>query len=243
MSDEKVAKTFESLVLKGKIRSAVRFATMRDKGGFLAPDATDEKTGLTVLEVLKGKHPEAIIPDAEVLEEYSEVPDMVPLDTTSDTVTEVAAKLSGVGGPGGVDAVRLQQWLLRFGTGSHMFRGAVAGFTCWMVNETPPWAAYWALMANRLLTLDKCPGVRPVRIGEIWRRLLAKYVLHEAGAQVTEICGNDNLCAGLKADIDCAVHAVRVQWATKEEEEEEEWGFLLADAANAFNAGNRIAFL
>ena len=99
MSDEKVAKTFESLVLKGKIRSAVRFATMRDKGGVLAPDATDEKTGLTVLEVLKGKHPEAIIPDAEVLEEYPEVPDMVPLDTTSDTVVELAAKLSGAGGP------------------------------------------------------------------------------------------------------------------------------------------------
>ena len=75
MSDEKVEKTFESLVLKGKIRSAVRFATMRGKGGVLAPDATDEKTGLTVLEVLKGKHPEAIIPDAEVLEEYPEVPD------------------------------------------------------------------------------------------------------------------------------------------------------------------------
>ena len=199
MSDEKVAKTFESLVLKGKIRLAVRFATMRDKGGVLAPDATDEKTGLTVLEVLKGKHPEAIIPDAEVLEEYPEVPDMVPLDTTSDTVVEVAAKLSGAGGPGWVDAVWLQQWLLRFGTESHALREAVADFTRWMANETPPWAAYRALMANRLLALDKCPGVWPVGIGEIWRRLLAKCVLQEAGAQATEVCGNDNLCAGLKA--------------------------------------------
>ena len=96
-------------------------------------------------------------------------------------------------------------------------------------------------MANRLMALDKCPGVRPVGIGEIWRRLFSKCVLKEAGAEATEACGSDQLCAGLKAGIEGAVHAVRAMAAIRPDEEE--WGFLLVDAANAFNAGNRTAIL
>ena len=71
----------------------------------------------------------------------------------------------------------LQQWLLRFGTSSNKLRESVANLCRWLANETPPWAAYRAIMANRLIALDKCPGVRPVGVGEIWRRLLVKYVL------------------------------------------------------------------
>ena len=119
--DEKVAKTFETLVIKGKIRSAIRFAMLRDKGGVLAPGAVDEKSGKTVLEVLKGKHPEVVIPEVGALEGYVEVPELVPVDVTGGTVVEVAAKLSGAGDPGAVDAVDAvdavgrQQWLLWFG--------------------------------------------------------------------------------------------------------------------------------
>ena len=73
------------------------------------------------------------------LEDYEVVPDMLEVDITADTVTEVAAKLSGAGGPGGVDAIALQQWLLRYGVQSHSLREAVAEFTRWMTNDTPPW--------------------------------------------------------------------------------------------------------
>ena len=99
-------------------------------------------------------------------------------------------------------------------------------------------------MANRLMALDKCSGVRPVGIGKIWRRLFAKCVLKVAGAEATEVYGSDQLCAGLKAGIEGAVHAVRAMEAIHQDDDpEEEWGFLLVDAANAFNAGNRTAIL
>ena len=241
MTEEAVAKTFTAMVLKGKIRAAVRFATLRGEGGVLNGSDIDKKSGTRVLDVLHSKHPEAVIPDAAVLEEYAVVPAMKDLDVTCDTVTKVAGELSGAGGPGGVDAVALQHWLLRFGKDSFALREAVAEFTRWMANSTPPWAAIRAIMANRLMALDKCPGVRPVGIGEIWRRLFSKCVLKEAGAEATEACGSDQLCAGLKADIEGAVHAVRAMAAIRPDEEE--WGFLLVDAANAFNAGNRTAIL
>ena len=67
-----------------------------------------------------------------------------------------------------------------------------------------------AMMANRLvLALDKQSGTRPVGIGEVCRRLWAKCLLKAIGSQATAACGNFNLCAGLQAGIEGAVHAVR----------------------------------
>ena len=237
-------KTFTRMVLQGKIRQAVRFVTERGLGGALkAEDVVANKDGTetTVEEVLKSKHPEAVEPGVGVLEEYPEVPELVTLDVTADTVAKVAAKLSGAAGPGGVDAIGLQQWLLKYGVSSTLLREAVAEFTRWMANFSPPWAAYRAIMANRLIALDKCPGVRPVGIGEIWRRIFAKCVIVIAGGEAKEQCGDEQLCAGLEAGIEGGIHAARQAWT--DNEEDEEWGFLLVDARNAFNEGNRSAFL
>jgi hypothetical protein len=64
-------------------------------------------------------------------------------------------------------------------------------------------------MACRLVALDKSPGVRPVGIGEVYRRLMAKCLLKVVGHQATDAAGNLNLCAGLSAGIEGAIHAVR----------------------------------
>ena len=73
-----------------------------------------------------------------------------------------------------------------------------------MANFFPPWAAYCALMACRLVALDKRPGVRPVGIGETLRRALAKLVMRTAKT----VCGNLQLCAGIEAGIEGATHAL-----------------------------------
>ena len=46
--------------------------------------------------------------------------------------------------------------------------------------NNPPSAAYRALMAGRLIAHEKNPGVRPIAIGEVLRRLIAKCVLSVA---------------------------------------------------------------
>ena len=79
----------------------------------------------------------------------------------------------GEQGQGGSDSISLQHWLLWFGLASGEFRLIVAEVGGWLSNERPPWAAYCALMSVRLIALDKSPGIRPVGIGETWRRLLA----------------------------------------------------------------------
>ena len=109
--------------------------------------------------------------------------------------------------------------------------------TGWMANDSPPWAAIRALMSWRLVALDKCPGTRPIGIGELWRRLFSKCFLKVAGQQAKEICGTSQLCAGLEAGVEGGVHAMTDMW--KRLEAEEAVGFVLVDARNAFNELNR----
>ena len=52
---------------------------------------------------------------------------------------------------------------------------------------------------------------------------------------------DDQLCAGLKAGIDGAIHRVQSLW--DENLSTEEWGFSLVDAKNTFNEINRIGML
>ena len=96
-------------------------------------------------------------------------------------------------------------------------------------------------MSNRLIALDKCPGVRPVGVGEVWRRLFAKCIIKVAGGQAKDACGTSQLCAGLEAGIEGAVHAVNALWDVHQHDDD--WGFLLVDARNTFNEGNRTAFM
>jgi hypothetical protein len=127
-------------------------------------------------------------------------------------IEKVASRLSGAAGPSSADAVDLQNWLLRYGKESSALREELAEWASWLANEHPPWAAYRALMACRLVALDKQPGMRPVGIGEIFHRLFAKAMLLVVGKEATRACDNLNLCASLKAGIEGAVHALRDAW-------------------------------
>ena len=123
---------------------------------------------------------------------------------TGETVEKVTSHLSGAAGPNGTDAVDLSNWLLRHGAESQMLRTELATLARWVANDHPPWVANRALMACRLVALDKEPGTHPVGIGKVYRRLMVKCILEVCGSQATTACGNLNLCTGLPAGmIDC----------------------------------------
>ena len=117
--------------------------------------------------------------------------------------------LSGAAGALGAEAIELCNWLLRFGCAYEELRVVVSRLADWRANSSPPWAAYRALMACGLVALDKRPGVRPMGIGETLRLDLAKLAMRAVMEHVKTACGNLQLCAGLKARIQRATHAVR----------------------------------
>ena len=73
----------------------------------------------------------------------------------------VASKLSDAAAALGAEAIEMRNWLLRFGCVSEELRVVVTSLADWMANSSPPWAAYCALMACRVVTLDKRPGCAP----------------------------------------------------------------------------------
>ena len=240
-TQEERLKKYNQLMLLGNPRAAVRYLTDREGGGVLEPHTPSGKDDQTVEETLKSKHPETRKPGAEAFQQYDNLPELLNLDLNERTVEKVARRLGGGAGLGGVNSTFLKQALLRFGNASRRLRKTMASLAEWMANSYPPWAAYRALRMGRLIALDKCPGVRPVGIGEIWSRLIAKVVLVEAGPEAKATCGDDQLCAGLEAGIEGGIHAANQWW--KEIELEENNGFLLVDARNAFNEMSRAAML
>ena len=240
-------RVFHRLIIQGKLRSAVRWIMDRDQNGLLiATDMTRMRNSdgdfvdMTVLDALRLKHPEPGETSEEACPSYDDLPDLIDLDITGGHIQMVARSLRGGAGPGGSDAAAWQDWLLRYGAHSERLRDSVAHLARTMANSPVPWEYIRALMANRLIALDKCPGVRPIGIGESLRRVLGKAVMLVAGADVQIACGADQLCAGLEAGIEAAIHSLN---SIFDEQKDAGWGVLLLDASNAFNALNRKAAL
>ena len=82
--------------------------------------------------------------------------------------------------------------------------------------------------------LDKNPGVRPIDIDEVLRRILGKVTLNIIRPEIMEAAGSLQLRAGQDAGIEAGIHAMRHIFDDTKTE-----GMLLADATNAFNSLNR----
>ena len=93
-----------------------------------------------------------------------------------------------------------------------------------------------ALLANRSIAIDKCPGLRPVGVGEMARRIIGKAVMEVTGHKVQQSVGA--LHAGHPVGVESAIHAVRDFL-----DDDSSDGILLIDADNAFNRIHRAVAL
>ena len=102
------------------------------------------------------------------------------------------------------------------------------------------WESIHALMASRLIALDKCPGVRPIGVGEALRCILCKVIALATLTDLEDVCGVAQLCSELQAGMEGAIHAVCELFDLHSDDGR---GVLLVDARNAFNSVNRVAAL
>ena len=93
-----------------------------------------------------------------------------------------------------------------------------------------------ALLANRGIALDKNPGLRPVGVGEMVRRVIGKASV--TGVEVQKSVGALQLCAGQPAGVKSAIHAMRGFLVDDDSD-----GILLINDDNAFNRVNRAVAL
>ncbi len=90
------------------------------------------------------------------------------------------------------------------------------------------------LLNGRLVPLDKNPGIRPVGVGEVIRRIMAKAVVKVLGKDIQDASGTLQSCSGLESGIEATVHAM-----AKSYQDDDTEAMLLVDADNAFNSLNR----
>ena len=88
--------------------------------------------------------------------------------------------------------------------------------------------------ACRLIPLDKKPGVRPIGVGEVLRRIIGTCIARCVSADLKHLGSNIQLCLGQKCGIEHAIHTLREEF-----DADESCSILLIDASNAFNLLNR----
>ena len=92
-------------------------------------------------------------------------------------IRQAAFHSHGVAGPLGVDAFAWQRLCSSFGNASVDLCNALESVArCLAITEIDP-AILAPFVACRLIPLDKNPGVRPIGIGDVPQRILAKAIL------------------------------------------------------------------
>ena len=144
----------------------------------------------------------------------------------------------GSAGPSGLDSFAWRRLCSSFGSESHDLCSALAAVGRRLCSSLVNPDSISAFVACRLIPLDKCPGVRPIGVGEVPRRIIAKAILRTIGKVVEDAAGPLQVCAGQDGGCEAAVHAMRSIFQDADTE-----GCLLVDASNAFNSLNRKAAL
>ena len=167
----------------GKVSAAVKLLTSEMSGGILP---LNEET----FRLLQTKHPEPKPFDPDTLIE-TQAPKVhkVVFDTISQETIRIAAmNTKGGSGPSGLDADSWRNILAsrRFGICTEELRTELASATRQMciekvelvqTEDESPTSSLEAFLACRLIPLNKNPGLPPIGVGEVLRRIVGKVVM------------------------------------------------------------------
>lgn len=168
--------------------------------------------------------------------EPDHLPELEDLDITGSHIHQVALRIQGSAGPGGCDSTHWKDITLQYGSSSQHFWDCIAELTCYMANSIIDWVPLRALLANRLIALDKSPGIRPMGVRETLRWIIGKTISSHTGR--CWICmWLSSSFAGVRCGVEGAIHAVSDLFNSND------YGVLTMDATNAFKSINRISLI
>lgn len=232
---ENLSKKFAKFMMEGKVSAALKLLDSTCATGLLP--LTNE-----VMEQLKQKHPEPAPVEGSPLlyGPLLEIPDYFfdPID--EESILKAAKDTKGSGGPSGMDADQYRRILCskNFSRNGKVLREELAELTKNLATKLYDPILLNAFVACRLIPLDKNPGLRPIGIGEVLRRIIGKSLSRCAKVSIKEAAGPLQTCAGHGAGAEAAIHAMREIF-----KDEGSDAVLLIDASNAFNCLNRSVAL
>ena len=242
-NENRLARRFANLMFQGKTHAALDLLANCGKGGVLRldqPANPNDPDSKTVREALASKHPTShpASPDSSLLGPPPEVHPVVFDSIDAGLIRSTALRTSGAAGPSGLDAHAWRRMCTAFKAASKSLCQSLADVAKRLCSSLVDPEGLGPLLACRLIALDKCPGVRPIGIGETARCIITKAVLVVVRGDVLDAAGSIQLCAGQLSGCEAAVHSVREAFLEDDTE-----AALLVDASNAFNSINRMAAL
>ena len=233
-----LARSFARLMFQGKTKAALRLLTGQGKGGVLHVDDTvDQKK---VRDILTDKHPpsQPAHMNSIIENEPSTIHPVLFESLDAGLIRSVVLQTNGAAGPSGVDALGWRRLCTSFKSASIDLCVSLATVAKRLCTSLVDPKSIAPLMACRLIALNKNPGVRPIGIGEMARRIIAKAVLRITRGDIQDAVGSQQLCAGQISGTEAAVHAVHTLFQRADTD-----AVLLVDANNAFNSLNRLTAL
>ena len=167
----------------------------------------------------------------------------IVFDVIDEEMVLRAASISkGGSGPSGLDADGWKRMLTSnsFGTDSSDLRKLVGNFIEKICSQriNSENKSLEAFIASRFIPLNINPGLRPIGVGEVLRRIAGKAVMNILKEDVMHAAGSLQVCAGQEAGAEAAIRAMYDIYNDEDSE-----GVLLVDAENAFNSINRNVML
>lgn len=239
-NDDRLAERFSECMSTGKVGRALRLLDTQSNLGPL--DINERIDNVPVLEILKNKHPDPTEIDPNSLLD-------IPNNTYSDNliiferldgpmINAIALKMRGAAGPSGVEAKGWRRFCSLFGEVSKTLCDVIAAVARRIATSFVDFSCIEALSACRLIPLNKNPGVRPIGIGEVLRRIICKSILTIINDEIKISAGSFQLCAGHEAGCEAAIHSMNEIISNDDPN-----GVLLIDASNAFNSLSRMTTL
>ena len=155
----------------------------------------------------------------------------------AEAIRKVALKTSGAASLSGIDAHAWRRLCSSFKSSSDLC-SALASVGKRLCTTCVNLDHLSAFVACRLISPNKRPGVRPIGIVEVHRRIIVKAILVLLKQDILDAAGPLQVCVGQESGCEAAIHAMRQIFADEKTE-----GTLLVDATNAFNLINRQAAL
>ena len=161
-------------------------------------------------EILKTKHPVGQPASADSIL-HGTPPEIHPVvfdSIDARLIRSTALKTTGAAGPSGLDVYSWRRMCAAYKATSSSLCQALANVTKCLCTDYVDPDAVSCLFSCSLLALDKCPGVRPIGIGDA-RRIIAKAVLCIAKGDIQDAAGTSQLCAGQISGCEVAFYSVR----------------------------------
>ena len=226
------------MMMEGRVRGALKLLSDNSGTDLLSLNqVVDEVSGKTVREVLEDKHPDPnpVHPDVFLgdTDENSFHPTIF-VSLTAESIWAAALHTQCAAGPSGLDALSWRRLCTAFGQKSNDLCAALARVARRISTMLIDPYTLLAYTFCRLIPLDKSPGVRPIGIREVVRRIIGKAVMRIVKYYLQDSVGSIQLCAGQDAGCEAAVHAMEQVFADEDTEV-----MILVDVSNAFNCLNR----